>query len=199
MLEKIYKILKDKTVGIAGIGGLGSNCAVSLARSGIGNIIIVDFDVVDKTNLNRQYFFYNQIGEKKVFALKKNIKKFNPEINVQALDVKLNKLNIVEIFKNCDIIVEAFDNAEMKQMLIETVLLAMPEKYIVSGSGIAGWGRNNIIKTIQYDNLFICGDGVSEVSESLPALCPRVAVVANMQANQVLEILLENLLHNEEK
>lgn len=193
MLNIIYNILKDKTVGIAGAGGLGSNCAVSLARTGVGNIIIADFDLVDKTNLNRQYYFYNQIGQKKVLALKENINKINTKINVKALDLELNKFNIKETFKNCDIIIEAFDKAEMKLMLIETILTEMPEKFIVSGSGMSGWGRNNFIRTIQSDKLFICGDGVSEVSELLPALSPRVNVVANMQANQALEILLKDL------
>ena len=193
MLNKICNILKDKTVGIAGAGGLGSNCAVSLARSGVGNIIIADFDVVEKTNLNRQYYFFNQIGEKKVFALKENINRINPNINVKALDIFLNKNNIVEVFKNCEIIIEAFDKAEMKKILIETVLTEIPDKYIVSGSGMAGWGRNNIIKSIQSDKLFICGDGVSEVSEFFPAPSPRVSVVANLQANQALEILLKDL------
>ena len=118
--EEIKSILKKYTVGIAGAGGLGSNCAVSLARVGIGKLIISDFDVVSEYNLNRQYFFRDQLGQKKVLALKDNIQRINPEVELIPKDIKLNERNIVEIYKDCDIIVEAFDLAEMKKMLIET-------------------------------------------------------------------------------
>jgi len=182
--------IANKVIGIAGCGGLGSNCAVALARIGIGKLIIADFDVIIESNLNRQYFFYEQIGQKKAFALKENINKINPAVVVEAHDIKLNPQNILTLFAKCDIIVEAFDLAEMKQMIIETVLSDMPDKYIVAGSGLAGWGYNNTLKTIQYDKLFICGDGELEVSETLPPLAPRVGIVANMQANQVFELLM---------
>jgi len=185
--------LRHKTVGIAGCGGLGSNCAVALARVGIGKLIIADFDVVDGSNLNMKYYFRNQIGQKKVLALKDNIEKISKDIKVIIHDIKLTAGNIVSIFKDCDVIVEAFDDAEMKQMIIETVLLEMPDKYLVSGVGLAGWGDNNSIRTRQEGKLFICGDEKNEVSETNPPLAPRVGIVANMQANQVLEILLPPL------
>lgn len=193
MIEAIKNILKTKTVGIAGAGGLGSNCAVSLARVNVGNLIIADFDVIEESNLNRQYYFYNQIGEKKVLALKENIKKINPQVNVKALDIKLNSKDIINIFKNCDVIIEAFDKADMKQMIIETVLDKMPDKPLIVGLGMAGWGNNNSLKTKKTDNLYICGDETTEVSDNNPALAPRVGIVANMLANQVLEILLNDL------
>ena len=175
MLSKI----KNKTVGIAGCGGLGSNCAIALSRIGIGKLIIVDFDVIEPSNLNRQYYFTDQIGMPKVEALTVNIKRVNAAVEVEKHQLKLDATSIKDIFKSCDVIVEAFDKAEMKQMIIETVLGDMPEKYIVSGSGMAGWGDNNSIKTLQYDKLYICGDLVSEISETLPPLAPRVGVVAN--------------------
>jgi len=185
------EILKTKTVGIAGCGGLGSNCAVALARVGIGKLIIADFDVVVESNLNRQYYFYDQIGQKKVVALQENIRRINPGVTTEIHDIKLVPESIVRIFNYCDVIVEAFDLAEMKQMIIETVLSEMPWKPLVCGVGLAGWGRNNLFKTICSDNLYLCGDGEIEVSESLPPLAPRVGIVANMQANQVMEILLK--------
>ena len=188
--SEIKHILASKTVGIAGAGGLGSNCAVALARVGIGKLIIADFDVIVESNLNRQYFFHDQIGQKKVFALFDNIKRINPETIVEAHDLKLGSESIVNLFSNCDVIVEAFDLAEMKQMIIETVLEKLPGKKLVTGMGLAGWGNNNLIKTQQTDNLYICGDQSLEVSDHLPPLAPRVGIVANMQANQVLEILL---------
>ncbi len=186
----MLEILKDKTVGIAGCGGLGSNCAVALARVGVGKLIIADFDVIEENNLNRQYYFFDQIGKKKVITLKDNIKRINPEVTVTAFDIKLDPENIVEIFKECDVIVEAFDLAEMKQMITETVLEKFSEKYLVLGVGMAGWGDNNSLKTLQAGKMFVCGDGETEASEKIPPLAPRVGIVANMQANQVLEILL---------
>jgi len=190
---KDYKeILKTKCIGIAGCGGLGSNCAVALARVGIGKLIIADFDVIVESNLNRQYFFYDQIGQKKAYALRENINRINPSVIVEAHDIKLKPADILKFYKDCDVIVEAFDLAEMKQMIIETVLSEMPKKHIVSGVGLAGWGDTNSLKVKQIGNLYICGDSTKEVSENMPPLAPRVGIVANMEANVVMEILLGN-------
>lgn len=190
IFEEIKQNLKNYTVGIAGAGGLGSNCAVALARVGIGKIIIADFDIVSESNLNRQYFFFDQIGEKKVNALKNNILRINPNIEIEAHDIKLDTRKIQSLFSSCDVMVEAFDKADQKQMLIEAMLEKIPEMPLVIGSGMAGYGENNALKTKQSGNLFICGDGKSEIAENLPPLAPRVGIVANMQANVVLEILL---------
>jgi len=189
--EEIKEKLRTRTVGIAGCGGLGSNCAVALARVGIGTLIITDFDVVSESNLNRQYFFFNQIGEPKAPALKRVIHHINPSVSVISYELKLDPEHIVRYFKDCDVIVEAFDQAEQKEMLIETVLSAFPEKPIVVGLGMAGWGMNESIHYRKSGNLHICGDESTEISEEVPPLAPRVGIVANMQANTVLEILLK--------
>lgn len=189
-LEEIKIRLGKRTVGIAGAGGLGSNCAVALARVGIGKLVIADFDIVTPENLNRQYFFIDQTGMKKVDALRENIKRANPSTRVEAYDLKLDSSNIPVIFRECDIIVEAFDLAEMKKMIIETVIAEMAGIYIVAGSGVAGFGNNNQLRTTKIDNIYICGDQQNETSPNLPPLAPRVGIVACMQANQVLEILL---------
>jgi sulfur carrier protein ThiS adenylyltransferase len=188
--DNIRDVLKNKTVGIAGCGGLGSNCAIALARVGIGALTIADFDLIQESNLNRQYYFYDQIGMLKVFALKKNIQLVNPRVKVRAFDIRLCQSDIMEIYRTCDVIVEAFDTPEMKQMIIETVLHHMPEKHLVVGVGMAGWGDNNSIHTRNSGNLIICGDEKKEISEQMPPLAPRVGIVSNMQANAVLEILL---------
>ena len=190
--NQIKEKLKNKTVGIAGCGGLGSNCAVALARVGVGKLIIADFDIIEEGNLNRQYFFQKQIGQKKVFSLEENIRLINPNVKLDAYDVKLDTNNIIEIYSDCDVIVEAFDKAEMKYMIIEAVSDNLPQTPLVAGLGVAGWGDNNSIHTRQIDNLFICGDEKKETREDLPPLAPRVGIVANMQANIVLEILLKN-------
>ena len=189
--EEIKNILQHKTVGIAGAGGLGSNCAVALARVGTGTLIIADFDVVSESNLNRQYFFYDQIGKPKADSLKANIQRINPAVTVIAHKICLTKENIPVLFRDCDIIVEAFDQADQKEMLIETVLTVFPEKPLIIGLGMAGWGKNDAINCRKVDNMFICGDEVSEIAPDLPPIAPRVGMVANMQANIVLEILLK--------
>lgn len=188
--QEIKKILSEKCVGIAGCGGLGSNAAVALARVGIGKLIVADFDSIEEGNLNRQYYFYDQIGEYKVTALKKNINKINFDTIVEDQLIILTKENVEQIFRDCDVILEAFDRAEMKEMLIETLQSELPDKPIVSGVGMAGWGRNEFIKTRRFGNLFLVGDGETEADENHPPLAPRVSVVANMMANIVLELLL---------
>jgi len=188
--EQIKKKLSDKTVGIAGCGGLGSNCAIALARVGIGTLVIADYDEVTESNLNRQYYFHFQVGKKKIIALKENIMLIDPKIQVIPYDLKLQENNIKQIFAKCDVIVEAFDLADQKEILIETVLSEMPEKYLVVGLGMAGWGKNDLIHCRKIGRMFICGDEVTELGPGQPAIAPRVGIVANMQANVVLEILL---------
>jgi sulfur carrier protein ThiS adenylyltransferase len=179
-------------VGIAGAGGLGSNCAVALARSGIGIIVVSDFDVIEPANLNRQYFFSSQVGMFKSAALKENIARINPDITVIAHTEKLDAKNIPEIFAGCDVIVEAFDRDEMKVMLIETVMTQMPGTPVVIGSGLAGWGNNEAIRFRKADDtIYICGDESTVAGEDLPPMAPRVGMVANMQANTVVEILMK--------
>jgi sulfur carrier protein ThiS adenylyltransferase len=191
--DEIKKQLSKYCVGIAGAGGLGSNCAVSLLRSGIGKLIIADFDIVSSSNLNRQFYFKNQVGLPKVEALKTNLMQIDTDVQIEIFNIKLDAKNIPELYKNCDIIVEAFDRAEMKVMIIETCSTHFPDMPLIVGSGLAGWGNNQDIKTEQYGNLFFCGDMSSEVEEDLPPLAPRVGIVANMQANIVLDILMRKM------
>lgn len=189
--EEIRERLKNFTAGIAGAGGLGSNCAVALVRVGIGKLIIADFDIVSESNLNRQYYFRDQVGMKKVEALKENILRINPDVEIEIHDIKLNQSNLSTIYKDCHVLVEAFDLAEMKKMLIETCISELPDKPVVVGLGMAGWGDSNSIHLRKSENIYICGDEKSEISEINPPLAPRVAMVANLQANTVLEILIK--------
>jgi sulfur carrier protein ThiS adenylyltransferase len=189
-IDQITHILKSKTVGIAGCGGLGSNCAVALARVGVGRLVIADFDVVSLSNLNRQYYFSDQVGLQKTHTLAENIRRINPEVIVTMHDEKLVPKTIPVVFSGCDVVVEAFDLANQKQMIIETVLTEMPAIPLVIGLGMAGWGMNEAIHFRKEGTLYICGDELSETGPDLPPLAPRVGMVANMQANVVLEILL---------
>jgi sulfur carrier protein ThiS adenylyltransferase len=189
---EIKSHLSKFKVGIAGAGGLGSNCATALARSGVGTLVIADYDKIEECNLNRQNYFTDQIGKLKTDALKENIFRINPGINVVIQKEKLEKSNIPEIFSGCDVIVEAFDSADMKEMLLETVQTRMPGIPVVAASGLAGWGNNDTIRCRKIDDtLYICGDESSQADDDLPPMAPRVGIVANMQANIVVEILMK--------
>lgn len=191
---KIVPILQKAVIGIAGAGGLGSNIAVSLARAGIGKLIISDFDKIEPSNLNRQQFFMDQIGTPKVIALLENLNKISPFTQYQVHEIKLNEENIPFIYKDVDIMIEAFDKAEMKAMLIETWLTNFPKKPLIAASGLTGWGKNEILHTRKIDNLYICGDEETNLIEGISPMAPRVGIVANMQANLVLELLLKEKL-----
>ena len=187
----VHSRLKAATVGIAGVGGLGSAVAVALARVGIGRLVIADFDVVEPSNLNRQQYFIDQIGEFKVDALADNLRRINPYVKVETHRVLLNPLNIPKLFADCTIVVEAFDRADMKAMLVNTVLSEMPEAVVVAASGLAGFGPNNTIITRRAARrLYVAGDAVSEAQPGNGLMAPRVAIAAGHQANQVVRIIL---------
>jgi sulfur carrier protein ThiS adenylyltransferase len=189
---EIESRLRKFRAGIAGAGGLGSNCAVALARSGIGTLVIADFDKIEPANLNRQYYFADQAGMYKTDALKANIQRINRAVNVITHTMKLDENNIPEIFDGCDIIVEAFDSSEMKLMLIETIQTRLPGVPVVTGSGLAGYGNNEAIRSRRIDDtLYVCGDESTTAGNELPPMAPRVSIVANMQANLVIEILMK--------
>ena len=193
-ISEIENHLGKFRVGIAGAGGLGSNCAAALARSGIGTFVLSDFDIVDSGNLSRQFYFINQVGMEKTFALKENLLRIRPEIYIITHHVKLNPSNIPVIFAGCDIIVEAFDTAEMKEMLIKVVQQSMPDIPLIVGSGLAGWGNSDKLRCRKIDEtLYVCGDESSETSDDLPPMAPRVGIVANMQADAVVEILMKRI------
>lgn len=193
-VPKTTEILNKKTVAIAGCGGLGSNIAIALARSGVGNMILVDFDTVEVSNLNRQYYFQSDVGELKVLALANHIKAINPKINLVVYIQKLKGKDVTKLFSAADLMIEAFDKAESKKWLIDTWCKNYPEKPIICGSGMSGLGNTDKLKVVRAGNLFICGDQFSEMSEGLSA--PRVAIVANMQANEALELLTKKYLYN---
>lgn len=187
----VHARLKASTVGIAGAGGLGSAIAVALARIGVGRLIIADFDVVEPSNLNRQQYFIDQIGLHKVSALTDNLRRINPYVTVEPHIVMLAPDNIPNVFAGCPLLVEAFDRADMKAMLVNTVLEQMPEATIFAASGLAGYGSNNSIRTSRISNrLYLTGDGESEARPGNGLMAPRVGIAASHQANQVVRCIL---------
>lgn len=177
---------------VCGLGGLGSNIAVSLSRAGIGKLILIDFDRVDITNMHRQQYKASQIGRYKTEALSENLKEIAPYIELETHSVRITEDNAVCLLQNADIICEAFDNAECKAMLTNTVLERMPEKYLVAASGMAGLGSANSIKTRRVTKRFyLCGDGESDSEEAGSLVSSRVMLCAAHQAHTVLRILAE--------
>jgi sulfur carrier protein ThiS adenylyltransferase len=187
----VHARLKAASVGIAGAGGLGSAVAVALARVGVGRLVIADFDVVEPSNLNRQQYFIDQIGQPKVEALAVNLQRINPYVAVEPHPTLLDPTNIPVIFTPCSVVVEAFDRADMKAMLVDTVLGQMAGVTVVAASGLAGYGPNNAITTRKIaSRLYLSGDGTSEAQPGNGLMAPRVGIAAGHQANQVIRIIL---------
>ena len=187
---EFQKKISSTTVAVSGLGGLGSNIAIALARAGIGKLILIDFDKVDITNLHRQQYKANQIGMNKTEALKNNLKEINPYLETEIHTVCVDENNAKELLKDCDIICEAFDNPECKAMLTNLVLEKMPDKYIVAASGMAGLESGNVIHTRKVSNRFyLCGDEVSDVKDGIGLVSSRVMLCAAHQAHTVLRII----------
>lgn len=190
----VYDIMKQARVGIAGLGGLGSNIAAALARAGVGRIVAADFDAVELSNINRQMYTLRHIGMKKAEAMAQIIAEINPFCDFEAHDIRVTADNIGELFGDCDIICEAFDVAEQKAMLVNAVLEKYPQKYLVCGSGMAGRGRANEITTRRItDRFFICGDGVTDVADGDGLTAARVTICAGHQASKIIEIILKGV------
>jgi len=188
--SELHNRFSSAAVAICGLGGLGSNIAVALARAGIGRLLLIDFDRVDITNLHRQQYKAEQIGRNKTDALAENLSEIAPYTKAITVTEKITEDNIAELLKDADIICEAFDNAESKAMLVNGVLEQLPDSYLVAASGMAGMGTPNSIKTRQITKRFwLCGDEVSEVTDNIGLLAPRVMLCAAHQAHTVLRIL----------
>ena len=183
--KELQQAFSSATVAICGLGGLGSNIAISLARAGVGRLILIDFDRVDITNLHRQQYKTTQIGMYKTDALADNLREIAPYIQIETHTERITEDNAITLLKGADIICEAFDDAEWKAMLTEIVLTELPDKYLVAASGMAGMGTTNSITS----RFYLCGDEMSEVSDGIGLVAPRVALCAAHQAHTVLRIL----------
>ena len=187
----VYEKLRSARVAIAGLGGLGSNIAVSLTRAGVGELLLVDFDRVDISNLNRQQYDIGDLGRLKTEALRERLLKINPYITLKTLTARVDAAHAAEIFGSYSIVCEAFDKASTKAMLINALLAQCPQTHIVSGSGMAGYLSANLITTRRvFERLYLCGDGVTDMADANGLMAPRVAVCANHEANMALRLIL---------
>ena len=182
--------ISSATVAVCGLGGLGSNIAIALARVGVGKLILIDFDRVDITNLHRQQYKANQIGLYKTEALAENLLEIAPYVKTQTFTEMITEDNFANLLKEADVICEAFDNAEAKAMLVNGILEQLPECYLVAASGMAGMGTPNTIQTRKImKKFYLCGDEVSDVADTIGLVAPRVMLCAAHQAHTVLRVL----------
>lgn len=188
-----YEKVKKARVAIAGLGGLGSNIAMMLARTGIGHLHLIDFDTVDLTNLNRQQYGIRHIGCFKTEALKEQLLEICPFLDICIDTVYVTRENVLHLFKDDDIVCEAFDNAECKAMLAEELLTKCKKKALITASGMAGYGNSNDIKSRKIrENFYICGDEVTGAGQGIGLMAPRVTLCAAHQANLVLDLIIKN-------
>ena len=186
----LHKRFSSATIAVCGLGGLGSNIAIALARAGIGKLLLIDFDRVDITNLHRQQYKANQIGLYKADALAENLSEIAPYTEIQTVTAKITEENFTDLLKDADIVCEAFDNAESKAMLVNGVLEQLPDCYLVAASGMAGMDTPNIIRTRKVmKRFYLCGDETSDVADTIGLVAPRVMLCAAHQAHTVLRIL----------
>lgn len=189
--EEVQARIRAARVAVAGLGGLGSNIAVSLARIGVGHLHLIDFDRVDVTNLNRQQYFADQVGMYKTEALRENLLRINPWLELRTDCLCVTEENAAELLRDDAYICEAFDIAENKAMLAGEVLEHFPEKYLVAASGMAGYGDSNEIRTRRVtSHFYLCGDEKTEAEAGRGLMAPRVALCAAHQANMVLRLIL---------
>lgn len=190
--DEMRKKLRGAKVAVAGLGGLGSNIAVMLARSGIGHLFLVDFDVVDVTNLNRQMYFIPQLGKPKAEALPELLYQINPYAAYESVCVKVTPENVRELFYDYPIVCEAFDCPDQKAMLVRELLVQCPKTTVISGNGMAGYADINEIKTQQMmRRLYVCGDQNTDVGSGIGLIAPRVAACAAHEANKVLQLIMQ--------
>lgn len=190
--EESLKKIRNTRIGIAGAGGLGSNCAFNLVRCGFRKIKIADFDVVDYSNLNRQFYFADQVGRKKVEVLRENLLKINPDAEIDIFDGRIEKENAGRIFDGLDVVVEAFDRAEDKKVFVESVIGRTP--LLVSASGLSGVGHSDEIRTHRIRDDFVLVGDLRTDNLKTPPLSPRVNVAAAKQADVILEYVLNGTI-----
>ena len=191
--KEMQKKLRNAKIAVAGLGGLGSNIAVMLARSGVGHLLLVDYDVVDVTNLNRQMYGISHIGKPKTQALTEILYQINPYLTYESHCTKVTADNIEKLFMEFPIVCEAFDRPDQKAMLVREILTRCPNTTLVSGNGMAGYGDANEIQTHRMMNrLYVCGDQSTDIEDGIGLMAPRVTVCAAHEANRVIQLIMEN-------
>lgn len=180
------------SVAIVGCGGVGSNVAAMLLRSGVRRLTLVDFDRVAPDNLNRQLFFAEQIGQLKTEALADTLRRIDAGADLRLVSERVSSANLLDIVEGADVIVEAVDSAETKAVIVEICSRDLPEVPLVTVSGLAGYDSANLIASERLaGNLYVVGDLSSDIRDGLSLLASRVMVAAAHQAHAVVRLLLD--------
>jgi sulfur carrier protein ThiS adenylyltransferase len=191
----VHAAVKKARVAVAGCGGLGSAVAIALARTGVGALRLIDFDMVEPSNLNRQQFFIDQLGMLKTRALAENLARINPYVLVETRNERLTRETMAGAMEGCDVVCECFDDPAAKRDLTLAMRAERPETPLVTVSGIAGYGPAGRIGVRRVlGKVWLVGDRETAAAAGCGLLAPRVAVAAGMQANLALRLLLgENI------
>lgn len=180
--------LKQTKVVILGCGGIGSNVARLLVQSGIEQLTLIDYDVVDPTNLNRQFYTYNQIGSYKIDCLGDNLQAINPNVKLTKLNVHLDKDNIASYTAGYDFVIDGFDTPLMKSLIVNSS--GWHGSYLILANGMAGIKPASEIVTRKLtDDVYVCGDGSNGVKPRIGLMATQVTLVASQMANKIIEII----------
>lgn len=188
----VHERMQQASVGIAGLGGLGSSVAVALARMGVGTLVVADFDVVEPSNLNRQQYFLEHLGMPKTEAMAQILASVNPHVQVVLRELVIDRSNLVSVFKDVDILVECFDRADQKVMILEAAEELLPEVYFIGASGLAGYGNSNSIRSRRLgEKVFLIGDLTLAAEPGRGLMAPRVGIAAHHQANLAVSLIMD--------
>ncbi len=190
----IQEKIRTASIAILGLGGLGSAVAGAMAKIGIGKMLLSDYDIVEPSNLNRQHYFVDQIGMLKTRALQDNLRRMNTSTNLDLIDKRLTEADIPHLFGKVDVLIECFDDPEMKAATLRVLLSKMKDVAYVGSSGMAGFAENNTIRTRMIaPGIYLVGDEVSAAEPGQGLMAPRVGIAAHHQANQALRIILQEV------
>lgn len=185
--------LRDSTVLVMGLGGLGSSIAYYLAGAGVGHLILNDFDEVDWSNLQRQIVHNeSRIGMNKAESAKQTLQALNSDIQISTQTEKLDKQSLLELAKTCDVIVDGTDNFNTRFLINEISLLS--GKPLVSGAAIRMEGQLSVFNVSASSPCYQCLYGSSSEAEDTSCstngvLAPLVGIIGAMQANEAIKLL----------
>lgn len=188
------RLIRSQRIGVGGVGGLGSNAALLLVRTGFIHFEILDSDVIEPSNLNRQQYFLAEIGQPKVLALQQRLLAVNPDADIVTRQIRWTLQNADEFFKQCDLVMDAFDQARDKRAFIE--YYASRGKTVISGNGMAGLPGGQPLTVKRQGNIYLAGDGTTDVADGHPPLAPRVTQCAALMAETVLSLTLQPVVPN---
>ena len=179
--------LKRAKILIAGAGGLGSPVATYLALAGVGRIVIVDNDVVELSNLNRQTLHWpSDVGRKKTTSAEEKLRAMNPYVEVETVSCKIEEINVNEIVGDADLIVDALDNFSARYLLNSVAVI----RHIPFFHGAARGFHGQIMTVIPYQTACLrCVFPKTPPAETFPIIGVTPGVIGSIQATEVIKYI----------